>query len=98
MLLWSVVDPIVLGNVVWIGEHRGFTMRAYFENMKSMIKSFRRRFNFLRNNAVPDASRLLFERELSGWLKLVTLKTGKHKRPRFMKTRENVQLVIAVVE
>ena len=49
--------PISVDNMVWTGEHRGFAVRAYFENNQSVIatqRAFRRRFNIPRNNAVPQ--------------------------------------------
>ncbi|KAG8227363.1 hypothetical protein J437_LFUL000371 [Ladona fulva] len=45
--------------MVWTGGHRGFAVRAYFENNRSVIatqRAFRRRFNIPRNNAVPNAN------------------------------------------
>ena len=60
MVLFRSSDiPISVANMVWTGEHRGFAVRAYFENNQSVIatqRAFRRRFNIPRNNAVPQAN------------------------------------------
>jgi hypothetical protein len=57
--LCSVGDPISVANVVWTGTHRGFAVRVYFEKNRSVVatqRTFRRRFNIPRNNAVPNGN------------------------------------------
>lgn len=85
--------------MVWTGEHRGFAVRAYFENNRSVIsvqRMFRRRFAIPRNNNVPDAN------TIRSWVRRMeatgtTLSVGTHGRHRTIRTRENVERVRAAV-
>lgn len=95
----SVGNPISVANMVWNGLHRGFAVRAYFENNRSVIATqriFRRRFNIPRNNAVPNAN------TIRSWVRQLeetgsTLRRDTHGRRRSIRTPENVQLVRAAV-
>ena len=85
--------------MLWTGEHRGFAVRAYFENNQSVIatqRAFRRRFNIPRNNAVPQAN------TIRSWVRQLeatgsTLRRDTHGRRRSIRTPENVERVRAAV-
>ena len=91
--------PISVANMLWTGEHRGFAVRAYFENNQSVIatqRAFRRRFNIPRNNAVPQAN------TIRSWVRQLeatgsTLRRDTHGRRRSIRTPENVERVRAAV-
>lgn len=91
--------PISVANMVWTGEHRGFAVRAYFENNQSVIatqRAFRRRFNIPRNNAVPQAN------TIRSWVRQLeatgsTLRRDTHGRRRSIRTPENVERVRAAI-
>lgn len=93
----SVDHPISVANMVWTGQHRGFAVRAYFENNKSVIatqRAFRRQFNIPRNNAVPNANTIrTWARQLEETGS--TLRRRTHGRRRTVRTPENVELVRA---
>lgn len=98
MVLFRSSDiPISVANMVWTGEHRGFAVRAYFENNKSVIatqRAFRRRFNIPRNNAVPQAN------TIRSWVRQLeatgsTLRRDTHGRRRSIRTPENAERVRA---
>lgn len=91
--------PISVANMVWTGEHRGFAVRAYFENNQSVIatqRAFRRWFNIPRNNAVPQAN------TIRSWVRQLeatgsTLRRDTHGRRRSIRTPENVERVRAAI-
>jgi hypothetical protein len=60
--LCSVGDPISVANMIWMGTHRGFALRVYFENNRSVV-AFRRQLNIPRNNAVPNGMEEIVEEE-----------------------------------
>ena len=100
MVLFRSSDiPISVANMVWTGEHRGFAVRAYFENNQSVIatqRAFRRRFNIPRNNAVPQAN------TIRSWVRQLeatgsTLRRDTHGRRRSIRTPENVERVRAAI-
>ena len=100
MVLFRSSDiPISVANMLWTGEHRGFAVRAYFENNQSVIatqRAFRRRFNIPRNNAVPQAN------TIRSWVRQLeatgsTLRRDTHGRRRSIRTPENVERVRAAV-
>jgi hypothetical protein len=98
--LCSVGDHISVVNMVWTGTHRGFAVRIYFENNRSVVatqRTFRRRFNILRNNAVSN------ENTICSWIRQLeesgsTLRRRTHGRRRSIRTSENVQLVRASIQ
>ena len=91
--------PISVANMVWTGVHRGFAVRAFFENNESVIatqRAFRRRFNIPRNDPVPQAN------TIRSWVRQLeatgsTLRTDTHGRRRSIRTPENVERVRAAV-
>ncbi|XP_039295229.1 uncharacterized protein LOC120353885 [Nilaparvata lugens] len=95
-----LVNPISVANMIWTGAHRGFAVRAYYENNKSVIatqRAFRRQFNIPRNNAVPNAN------TIRSWIRQMeetgsTLKTNTHCRRKSIRTPENVQRVRTAFE
>lgn len=98
MLLCSVIDPILVAIVVWIGEHWGFSVGAYFEDNKSVIaKTFRRRFINCRKTLF--LMQILLDFELSICNKLVVcLEQENLNDADISNTNENVQLVRSVAE
>jgi hypothetical protein len=98
--LCSVGDPSSVANMVWTGTHRGFALRVNFENNRSVVatqRTFRRRFNIPRNNAVPNGN------TIRSWVRQLeksgsTLRRRTHGRRRSIRTPENVQLVSASIQ
>ena len=86
--------------MVWTGAHRGFVIRAYYENNRSVIatqRAFRRQFNIPRNNAVPNAN------TIRSWVQQLeetgsTLRTDTHGRRISIRTPENAERVRTAVQ
>ena len=97
--LSSLDIPISVVNMVWMGAHRGFAVRSYFENNQSVIamqRAFRRRFNIPRNITVPQAN------TIRSWVRQLeatgsTPRRDTHGRRRFIITPENVEMVRAAI-
>ncbi|KAJ8941038.1 hypothetical protein NQ318_015514 [Aromia moschata] len=95
-----VGGPISVANMVWTGVHQSFAVCAYFENNRFVIakqRSFRRRFDIPRNNAVPNAN------TIRSWVQQLeetgtTLRRDKYGRRRSIRTQDNVHLVSAAIE
>ncbi|XP_031357888.1 uncharacterized protein LOC116181640 [Photinus pyralis] len=86
--------------MVWTGVHRGFAVRAYYENNRSVIatqRAFRRQFNIPRNDNVPNAN------TIRSWVRRLeetgnTLRGNKHGRFKNVRTPENVVQVRTAVQ
>lgn len=84
----------------WSGEHRGFAMRTFLENGRSVVatqRAFRLHFNIPRHGPIPDG------KAIRRWVEALE-ESGSTRRPRgsgrpkTVKTPENVALVKAAVE
>lgn len=84
----------------WSGEHRGFAVRTFLENGRSVVatqRSFRLHFNIPRHGPIPDG------KAIRRWIEALE-ETGSTRRPRgngrpkTVRTPENVALVKAAVE
>ena len=84
----------------WLGEHRGFAVRTFLENGRSVVatqRAFRLHFQISRHGRIPDGK--LIKR----WVEALE-ETGSTRRPRgngrpkTVRTPENVALVRAAVE
>ncbi|KAL4084247.1 hypothetical protein QTP88_028072 [Uroleucon formosanum] len=86
--------------MVWTGVHRGFVVRAYYENNHSVIatqRDFRIHFGIPRTESIPSANTIKF------WIRQLeetgsTLSGLGHGAPRTVRTPENVQLVRESIE
>lgn len=87
--------PFLVVIMVWTGVHRGFVVRAYYENNHSVIatqRAFRIHFGIPRTESIPSANTIKF------WIQQLeetgsTLSVLGHGAPRTVRTPENVQLV-----
>lgn len=92
--------PFLVVIMVWTGVHRGFVVRAYYENNHSVIatqRAFRIHFGIPRNESIPSANTIKF------WIRQLeetgsTLSGLGHGAPRTVRTPENVQLVRESIE
>ena len=97
--LSSLDIPISVANMVWTGVHRGFAVRAYFENNQYVIatqRAFRQRFNIPRNIAVPKVNTIrswVRQLEATGSI----LRRDAHGQRRSIRTPENVEMVRAAI-
>ncbi|XP_014473878.1 PREDICTED: uncharacterized protein LOC106744010 [Dinoponera quadriceps] len=86
--------------MIWTGEHRGFAVRSFLENGRSVIatqRAMRLRFHIPRHVSVPDG------KTIKRWVSSLeetgsTVRTHAVGRPRTATTPENVQLVRVSVE
>lgn len=84
ILLLSVFDPILVAVMVWIGKHRGFTVRSYVENKKCVMTSQRAvGEDSLFHATTVFLVQILLNCGLSGWKKLIL--SVKHERRRYTK-------------
>lgn len=93
------IIPFSVDAMIWTGQHRGFAVRTFFENGRSVIatqRAFRVHFNIPRNVTVPSG------KTIRRWVRALeeTGSTARPKatgRPRSVTTPENVLAVRAAV-
>ncbi|KAK8398607.1 hypothetical protein O3P69_004027 [Scylla paramamosain] len=80
-MMQSLASSLRVSAMPWSGEHRGFAVRTYFKNGRSVIatqRAFRLHFNIPRHGPIPDG------KAIRHWIEALE-DNGSTRRPRVSK-------------